>query len=128
MKAAFSSGAASAPTVAVPAFLSMCGLWETGLNSAINRQWLLARRPAGDVGIDDFRYNEAAIPEPADGEVLVRVLYFAYDASQRIWLTEHGGYLPPIQVGEPMRTMGLGQVVKSRNPAYAGRRFRRGLQ
>lgn len=87
--------------------------------TSINRQWLLARRPVGAVKPSDFGYHEGRIPSPGDGEVLVRSLYFGYDASQRIWLTEDGGYMPPIQVGEPMRTMGIGQVVASRNPAYA---------
>jgi NADPH-dependent curcumin reductase CurA len=87
--------------------------------SVINRQWLLARRPVGASHPDDFRFNEGSIPSlTADGDVLVRVLYLSYDASQRIWLTEHGGYMKPIQVGEPMRAMGIGQVVESRDPAY----------
>ncbi|BAI74609.1 zinc-binding alcohol dehydrogenase family protein (plasmid) [Azospirillum sp. B510] len=85
----------------------------------INRQWLLAARPAGAVKTGDFRYHEGAVPVPGDGDVLVRSLYFSYDASQRIWLTDHGGYMPPIQLGDPMRCMGIGQVVASRNPAYA---------
>lgn len=85
----------------------------------INRQWLLARRPVGDVKTSDFTYHEGEVPSLVDGDVLVRSLYFGYDASQRIWLTEHGGYMPPIQVGEAMRTMGIGRVVESRNPDYA---------
>lgn len=85
----------------------------------INRQWLLARRPEGAVKPADFRYHEGQPPTLREGDVLVRTLYFGYDASQRIWLTEDGGYMPPIQVGEPMRTMGIGQVVESRDPAYA---------
>ncbi len=89
------------------------------MNDAINRQWLLARRPEGGVELEDFRFAEGEIPTPGEGDVLVKVLYFGYDASQRIWLTDHGGYLPPIQIGEPMRTMGIGQVVSSRDPEYA---------
>jgi len=84
----------------------------------VNRQWLLARRPAGALQPSDFTYSEGPIPAPAAGEVLVRVLYFGYDASQRIYLTDEGGYMPPVQVGEPIRCMGIGQVVESRNPAY----------
>lgn len=87
--------------------------------TTVNRQWLLARRPVGAVTTDDFQYNEAGIPTPDEGEVLLRTLYFGYDASQRIWLTDDGGYMPPIQTGEPMRTMGIGQVVASRDPGYA---------
>ncbi len=85
----------------------------------INRQWVLARRPVGAVQGSDFEYRETPVPSPSKGEVLVRVLYFGYDASQRIWLTDHGGYMPPIQIGEPMRCMGIGQVVASRDPDYA---------
>lgn len=84
----------------------------------VNRQWVLARRPVGAVASDDFRYQEGTVPVPSEGEVLVRTLYFGYDASQRIWLTDNGGYMPPVQIGEPIRTMGIGQVVASRDPAY----------
>jgi NADPH-dependent curcumin reductase CurA len=86
--------------------------------ATINRQWLLEHRPEGAVKPDDFRYAEASVPTPGDGDVLVRTLYFGYDASQRIWLTDDGGYLPPIQVGDAMRTMGIGQVVDSRHPDF----------
>ncbi len=85
----------------------------------LNRQWLLARRPVGDVKPDDFRYVEGPLPSLRNGDVLVRVLYLGFDASQRIYLTDHGGYMPPVQVGEPMRSMGIGQVVESRNPDYS---------
>ena len=86
--------------------------------SSISRQWLLRSRPTGLVGVDDFEYFEAPIPEPGDGDILVRSLYFGYDASQRIWITSDGGYMPRVGIGEPMRTMGIGQVVKSRHPGY----------
>ncbi|WP_297831880.1 NADP-dependent oxidoreductase, partial [Pseudomonas sp.] len=89
------------------------------MNGPVNRQWLLARRPVGAVVPEDFRYCEAPLPRPGVDEVLVRSLYFGFDASQRIWLTDHGGYLPPVQIGEPVRTMGIGQVVDSRHPDYA---------
>lgn len=84
----------------------------------VNRQWLLARRPVGDVKPDDFRFAEGAVPTPGDGDVLVRSLFFGFDASQRIWLTDDGGYMKPIMPGEPMRCMGIGQVVESRLPGY----------
>ena len=52
----------------------------------INRQWLLAKRPDGMIGPDNFQYTETAIPEPGDGEVLVRNLYFSFDPTQRNWM------------------------------------------
>lgn len=83
-----------------------------------NRQWILNRRPVGDVRPDDFSLVVGGLPQLRDGDVLVRSLYFGYDASQRIWLTEDGGYMPPIMPGEPMRCMGIGEVVESRNTDY----------
>jgi NADPH-dependent curcumin reductase len=85
----------------------------------VNRQWVLARRPIGAASVTDFSWRTVPVPKPSEGEILVRVLYFGYDASQRIWLTEGGGYMPAVQIGEPMRCMGIGQVVESRNSAYA---------
>jgi NADPH-dependent curcumin reductase CurA len=87
--------------------------------SQINRQWVLARRPVGAVQASDFVRRNVPVPSASEGEILVRTLYFGYDASQRIWLTEGGGYMPSVEIGEPMRCMGIGQIVESRNPAYA---------
>ena len=85
----------------------------------INRRWLLQRRPDGLVKPDDFVYAEGPVSAPRDGQILLRALYFGYDAAQRLWLTERGaGYLPPIKLGEPMLTAGIGQVVTSNDPSY----------
>ncbi|VVO66613.1 NADPH-dependent curcumin reductase [Pseudomonas fluorescens] len=87
-------------------------------SGVVNRQWLLARRPDGAVEQTDFRYHEASIPLLHEGDVLVRTLYFGYDASQRLWMTEDGGYMTAIHLGEPMKTIGIGQVIDSRDPRY----------
>jgi hypothetical protein len=85
----------------------------------INRQWLLAKRPHGLVGEDNFEYVETAIPEPGEGEVLVRNLYLSFDPTQRGWMEDRESYLPPVQLGEPMRAGSVGQVVESNNPGFA---------
>ena len=43
-----------------------------------NHQWILAIRPAGQLTGDEFSWNEAPIPEPADGQVLIRMLIAGY--------------------------------------------------
>ncbi len=91
---------------------------DMDIRTKTNRQWILKRRPVGAVSRDDFEYVEGKAPVLIDGDVLVRSLYFGYDASQRIWLTKDGGYMKPIMPGEPMRCMGIGQVVESLNPDY----------
>jgi NADPH-dependent curcumin reductase CurA len=81
-----------------------------------NRQWLLARRPAGLVSAEDFRLAEGPAPEPADGEALVRNLYLSIDPTQRGWMAGDT-YLPAVKIGEVMRSFAVGQVVESRHPA-----------
>ena len=84
-----------------------------------NRQWVLSKRPAGMVGRDNFTYQETAIPEPADNEVLIRNLYLSFDPTQRGWMEDRVSYLPPVGLGEVMRAGSVGQVVESRHPQFS---------
>lgn len=84
-----------------------------------NRQWLLAKRPHGMVTKDNFDYQESPIPEPGDGEVLVRNLMLSFDPTQRGWMEDRESYLPPVQIGEPMRAGSIGQVVESNHPDFS---------
>ena len=84
-----------------------------------NRQWLLAKRPHGIVTRDNFEYAEGPIPEPGEGEVLVRNLFLSFDPTQRGWMEDRESYLPPVQIGEPMRAGSIGQVVESNNDEFA---------
>ncbi len=83
-----------------------------------NRQWLLAKRPFGMVGEENFEYAENPIPEPGEGEVLVRNLYLSFDPTQRGWMEDRESYMPPVQIGEPMRAGSIGQVTESNHPDF----------
>jgi len=85
----------------------------------INRQWLLASRPNGMVSEANFEYVETPIPEIQAGEVLVRNLYLSFDPTQRGWMTDRESYLPPVEIGAPMRAGSVGQVMSSQHPDYA---------
>ena len=82
-----------------------------------NRQWLLARRPTGPIGPADFRFNEADIPEPSDGEILVRNHYLSCDPTQRGWMARDT-YMPAMPVGDVIRSFAGGEVVRSRDPRF----------
>lgn len=84
-----------------------------------NRQWTLAKRPFGMVGLENFEYQETPIPTPGDGEVLVRNLYLSFDPTQRGWMEDRESYMPPVQLGEPMRAGSVGQVTESNHPDFA---------
>lgn len=85
----------------------------------MNRQWLLRKRPHGMVGEENFEYVETPIPEPGEGQVLVRNKYLSFDPTQRGWMEDRESYLPPVAIGEAMRAGSAGQVVASKHPDFA---------
>ena len=70
------------------------------------------------VGKDNFTYAEQPIPEPGDGQVLVRNLYLSFDPTQRGWMEDRES-LAPVALGEPMRAGSIGQVVESHHAEFA---------
>src|SRR5277367_2951337 len=83
-----------------------------------NRQWLLARRPQGAIQDSDFQFVETDVPEPGAGEVLVRNLMLSCDPTQRGWIA-FDTYLPAVEIGEVVRSMGAGRIVASNHPDFA---------
>lgn len=96
---------------------------------AINRQWLLARRPSGMVEAGDFQRVDAALPvaDLAAGEILVRNIMLGFDPAQRGWMDDAPGYMPPIALGEPVRGSAAARIVASENPDFPVGALVRGL-
>ena len=84
----------------------------------INRQWLLKARPHGMVGEANFEYRETSIPTVGDGEILVKNRYLSFDPTQRNWMVDKPGYLPPVALGEVMRAGSVAEVVESQHPDF----------
>ena len=85
--------------------------------SRTNRQWVLAKRPSGMVKESDFRWQEVPVPAVPDGHLLVRNLWLSFDPTQRGWMEDRPSYMPPVQIGEPMRAGAIGQVIESKDPS-----------
>jgi len=83
-----------------------------------NRELVLARRPDGLVDDTTFDLVEEPFGDLADGEYRVRIAYLSVDPTQRIWIREQESYLPPVGIGEVMRSGAIGEVVESRHAAY----------
>ena len=84
-----------------------------------NRQWLLRTRPVGMVEESDFELREAPLPALADGQVLVRNRWLAFEPAMRGWMEDRPNYIPPVGIGEVMRGMAVGEVVESKLDGYA---------
>ena len=86
---------------------------------ATNHQFKLAARPVGMPQRSDWDYVEAPLPYPADGEVLVRVIYLSLDPAMRGWMNEGRSYIRPVELGEVMRAGAVGQVLESKADGLA---------
>lgn len=89
------------------------------MSGEINRQWRLARRPVGDIAEGDLEWREEPAPQAGPGQVRVRTLILSMDPTNRIWMSDHRQYMPPVQVGDVMRGVTLGVVDQSNVPDYA---------
>ena len=83
-----------------------------------NRKWILKKRPTGLVDESNFEFIEEELPAVKDGEILIQNEYLSVDPTQRMWLTDMPGYLPPIQIDEVIRSGGMGRVIESKNDKF----------
>ena len=84
--------------------------------TALNRRITLAKRPSGPIAPDCFATDEVPIPSPGPGEVLAKVGWLSIDPTIRGWMAMDT-YLPAIEIGAPIRSGGLAEVIESNNEA-----------
>ena len=84
-----------------------------------NRQYRLAARPVGLAKPTDWNLTTEPVADPADGQVLVKVLMLSLDPAMRGWMNEGRSYIPPVGIGEVMRAIGVGKVVASKHAGFA---------
>ncbi len=85
---------------------------------ALNRVVRLKRRPTGRVTRDDFEIRDEPVPEPKEGEILVRNEYASLDPAMRGWMSAGKSYVTPVELGAVMRAYAAGRVERSRNPKF----------
>jgi len=81
------------------------------------REWQLAARPHGEPTPEDFRLVELERPDPADGQIVVRMLAMSVDPYMRGRMNAGKSYAAAWEVGETMKGGAVGRVVESRAPA-----------
>jgi NADPH-dependent curcumin reductase len=84
----------------------------------VNRQFRLKARPSGRVSKANFDFVTEPLPKIGNAQALVRNLYLSLDPTNRMWMNEGEGYVPPVGIGEVMRGIALGTVVESNSPDY----------
>ena len=84
-----------------------------------NRRIVLKRRPVGLPTPDDFAFEGAPVPEPQEGEVVLKHLYLSLDPYQRGRLSDARSYAAPVPIGGVVECRTVGRVLASRDPGFA---------
>ena len=88
------------------------------MTKELNRQWILAKRPQGDIADGDLVFQSNAIPTAATEEIVVKTAYLSLDPTNRIWMSDMDGYMPPVDLNAPMRGLVAGIVTESKSKAF----------
>ncbi|GGB40104.1 putative NADP-dependent oxidoreductase YfmJ [Fictibacillus barbaricus] len=84
-----------------------------------NEKILLVNRPKGTPQKSDFRFEEAAVPELQNDQVLVKTIYLSVDPYMRGRMSDRKSYIPPFELNEVISGGVVGQVVESRSGELA---------
>ena len=82
-----------------------------------NQRIVLASRPQGWVAEDNFRLETSPVPEPQQGEVLVRNHYMSLDPYMRGRMNAGKSYSANVEIGQTMVGGTVGEVVASQDPS-----------
>ncbi|MFI6939101.1 NADP-dependent oxidoreductase [Streptomyces sp. NPDC050418] len=82
-----------------------------------SREIRLAARPVGEPTAATFESATVDIPEPADGQIVVRNTWMSVDPYMRGRMDDAPSYIPPFVLGAALEGSALGEVIASRSAA-----------
>ena len=84
----------------------------------MNRRVTMAARPVGFPEESDFALEEAEVPSPGAGEVLVRTRWLSVDPYQRSRMSTARSYAKGLEPGDVVTAQAVGEVVESNDSRY----------
>lgn len=79
----------------------------------------LAQRPSGVPDNDTFRFKDIAMPQVADGQVLLKSLYISVDPYMRGRMRDVESYVEPFKLDAPISGGIVAEVIESENDAFS---------
>jgi NADPH-dependent curcumin reductase CurA len=80
----------------------------------------LVKRPELTITPDLFETVTLETPDLEDGEFLLKQTHMSLDPAMKGWMTDdRNSYIPPVELGEIMRSSGVAEVVESRHDDFA---------
>ena len=89
------------------------------MNQESNRKVILKSRSDGYPELSNFGLVEEPIPQPKEGEVLIKAIWLSLDPYMRGRMRDVQSYAPPVQLGDVIVGGVVGRVVEARTPAFA---------
>ena len=79
----------------------------------------LVKRPKIHITPDLFETVTLETPQLKDQQILLKQTHMSLDPAMKGWMTEdRNSYIPPVELGEIMRSSGVAEVVESRNDKF----------
>ncbi len=83
-----------------------------------NTRILLNQRPLGIPTENCWKIETVDVPEITEDEVLVKTKYISIDPAMRGWMNDSKSYIKPVEIGETMRALSVGEIIASKNPKF----------
>ncbi|WP_442783200.1 NADP-dependent oxidoreductase [Collimonas fungivorans] len=87
-------------------------------NKTVNRRFLLASRPQGAPTPGNFKLDQAPVPTPAVGQLLLRTVYLSLDPYMRGRMSDAPSYAAHVEIGEVMVGGTVSRVETSEHADY----------
>jgi NADPH-dependent curcumin reductase CurA len=80
---------------------------------------LVARPEPGPLTPEIFEVIQQQVPQAGSDQILVKQTHMSLDPAMRGWMSsDPDSYIPPVGLGEVMRSSGLGEVIESNSPNF----------
>ncbi|MFT6957870.1 MAG: NADPH-dependent curcumin reductase CurA [Halieaceae bacterium] len=79
----------------------------------------LVKRPVLNITPDLFDVVKMTTSEIKDGQILIKQTHMSLDPAMKGWMMpDRESYIPPVELGDVMRSGGVGEVVESKNERF----------
>ena len=83
-----------------------------------NKAIIFTKRPKDFPTIQNFSVQDDTMPVLNDNEILLKTVYVSVDPYLRARMNNVKSYIPPFEVGEPLKSAIVAEVVESKNKNY----------
>lgn len=89
------------------------------MQAYMNRKIVLKSRPEGEPQLDNFELVQGPVPDPGEGQILLKTKWLSLDPYMRGRMSTAKSYAKYVEIGEEMVGGTISEVVLSRHPKFA---------